>query len=357
MPASPNIALLRIAAQRIVGSDLASPAAVGSWLTAMQGQDLPGALTAIALRVTDPQREAVIAAFNDGALVRSWPMRGTLHVVAAEDLPWMMETLGARGLASAKGRRRDLGIDPAATERAQQAATTALKQHGRLTRTELFAAWKEAGEETADQRGVHLLGQLCQLGVLCLGPLAGKEQLIVLVEDWIKGPRRLARDAALAELAGRFYRSHGPATVKDLARWAQLTVADAKAGTAAVAGDLETLEVNGAAYLMDPATPDRLADHRRAARGVLLLPGFDELVLGYGDRTATVAAEHSDLIVPGGNGMFKATVIKEGRAIGTWKRGGKSAAPAIDATAFGTFSAPTAKAIDAAYRRLTPALG
>src|ERR1700712_1827967 len=109
MSSSHDIALLRLTAQRIPGPRLSSPLDAVDWLTAVQGQDLPGALTAIALRTESLDRAAVTDAFNSGQLVRSWPMRGTLHVMTARDMPWMVRTLGSRGLAAAKGRRAQLG--------------------------------------------------------------------------------------------------------------------------------------------------------------------------------------------------------------------------------------------------------
>ena len=117
------------------------------------------------------------------------------------------------------------------------------------------------------------------------------------------------RDEALGEWADRYFRSHGPASVADFTRWTGLPAADARAGVAVARADLAELVVDGTTYLMDPATPDRLAGCRRAAGGTFLLPGFDEYVLGYGDRSAIVAAEDADRIVPGGNGMFRATVV------------------------------------------------
>src|SRR5687767_10099016 len=100
-----EVALLRLAAQHIAGGGLPGPTEVVRRLTAVQAQDLPGALTSVALRTTGRLRKDVVAALDAGDIVRSWPMRGTLHLVAAEDLIWLLDLLGARMLAGSAGRR------------------------------------------------------------------------------------------------------------------------------------------------------------------------------------------------------------------------------------------------------------
>ena len=195
----------------------------------------------------------------------------------------------------------------------------------------------DGGIDVTGQRGIHLLGHLSQTGTLCLGPREDGEQQFVLLDEWIRAPRRLERAEALAELALRFFRGHGPATVKDLARWAFLTMADVRAGLAAVQDELLSLEVDGVEYLLDPETPDLLAGCRGEACGTFVLPGFDEFVLGYGDRGAVVDREHFERIVPGGNGMFRPTVVHQGRIVGTWGYTGRGAKRTVTAAPFARF--------------------
>jgi hypothetical protein len=275
-------------------------------------------------------------------------MRGTLHLVAAEDLGWMIGLLGPRVLAGAPTRRQRLGITDATVEAAGEIAVEALRGGRRLTRAELLAVLADAGVDTTGQRGYHLLWYLAQTGTLCLGPLDGGDQRFVLTDEWIPAPRRLTPEAAVAELAGRFFRSHGPATVKDLARWAGLRVTEARAGLAAARDGRARLEVDGVEHWLDPETPDRLAACRAEARGVFLLPGFDEFVLGYGERGAVLSPEHADRIVPGGNGMFRPTVVSGGRIVGTWGFTGRGARRTVEVTPFDALPARVAAAVAAA---------
>ena len=340
-----EIALLRLVAQRIAGPRPAAATEAVRRLTAVQGQDLPGALLSVALRTTDGARADVEAALDAGEVVRSWPMRGTLHLLAAEDLPWLIELLGPRMLAGAPARRAQLRITDESIEQARGIAVEALAGGRRLRRKELLGALAEGGVDIAGQRGYHLLWYLSQTSTLCLGPMDDGEQCFVLMDEWIRAPRRLEHDEALAELAGRFFRGHGPATVKDLARWANIRITEARAGLAAVRDTLARLEVDGVDYFLDPETPDLLATCRKEARGTFLLPGFDEFVLGYGDRSAVLDPAFADRIVPGGNGMFRPTVVSDGRIVGTWQWTGRGAKRTVTATPFTEFTPEVAEAV------------
>jgi hypothetical protein len=352
MTSARDLALLRLVAQRVAGPPPATATEAVRLLTCVQGQDLPGALTSVALRTAARTRPGVEAALDAGEVVRSWPMRSTLHLVPAEDLHWLLELCGPRVLAGAAKRRAVLGLTETDTERAREVVTAALRGGRRCGRKELLAVLADGAVDVTGQRGYHLLWYLAQTGTLCLGPTAGGEQAFVLLDEWVTAPRRLDRDAALAELALRYFRGHGPATVADLARWAGLTVTDVRAGVAAVRDRLATVQVDGREHLLAPETADLLATYRAEAAGLFLLPGFDEFVLGYADRSCAVPPEFADRIVPGGNGVFRPTVVHRGRVLGTWAWQGRGAGRTVVATPFTTFPDEVAAAIPAAAAAL-----
>ena len=347
-----EVALLRLAAQRLVGPGHATPQAAVHWLTAVQAQDHPGALTSVALRSGPCTRTDVVVALDAGEVVRSWPMRGTLHLVAAEDLSWMLRLMASRVVDATARRRTEMGLDAAQLAQARDLAVDALCGGGRLRRSELFAVWDAAGLSTPAQRGAHMLSYLAMTGTLVFGPIRDGEPLLVLVDEWIPQPRSLERDEALGELARRYFCSHGPATVADLTRWTKLPAGDVREGLALARPRLATFEVDGVEHLMDPATPDLLATARAQAEGVLLLPGFDELMLGYGDRRACLDPAYSDRIAPGGNGVFRPTVVSAGRVVGTWSRSGRGTAPSVTATPFTTFPPAVSRRIPEVYAAL-----
>jgi hypothetical protein len=347
-----EVALLRLAAQRLVGPGCATPLETVRWLGAVQAQDYPGALTSVALRTASCTTTDVVTALDAGELARSWPMRGTLHLVAAEDLPWMLRVLATRVVDTTARRRAGLGLTAAHVDRARDVAVSALRGGGRLRRRDLFRLWDAAGLSTPDQRGAHLLGLLAMTGTLTFGPTSSGEPLLVLVDEWIATPRELDDEEALGELAERYFRSHGPASVADFTRWTKLRAADVRAGLALARPRLVTIEVDGVEHLMDPGTPEVLAAARRQAEGVALLPGFDELMLGYGDRRASLDPVFADRIVPGGNGVFRPTVVSAGRVIGTWSRTGRPAGSGITATPFTSFPPEVSARIAERYAAL-----
>jgi hypothetical protein len=347
-----EVALLRLVAQRVAVPGFASAADAVRWLTAVQAQDYHGALTSVALRTTDRSRADVQAALDAGEVVRSWPMRGTLHFVAAEDLSWMLELMTPRVLSAAASRRAQLSLDAAALERARDIAGEALAGGRRLSRAELFSVWDAGGLSTAGQRGYHMLWHLAQTGLLCFGPVRDREQLVVLVEEWITNPRRPGRDQALGELAWRYFASHGPATLKDFMRWTKLVAADARAGLWLAKPRLARGEVEGVEHFMHSQTPELLDACRGAAEGIVLLPGFDEFILGYQDRAAVVAAEFASRLVPGANGMFRPTVVIDGRVVATWKHVGSGAGRRLEVVPFAPLADEVTVAVAEVYATL-----
>ncbi|WP_432488646.1 winged helix DNA-binding domain-containing protein [Kineococcus sp. SYSU DK018] len=333
MPTSASeVGLWRLVAQRVV-PPLPGAAQVVEHLTCVQAQDLRAAATAVALR-TAPGAAGLAAALDAGRVVRSWPLRGTLHLLPAADLPWVLALCAPRVLRSTATRRAGLGIGDDDVRAARTAAEGLLGGGRGASRAELLAAFEAAGQSTAAGRGYHLLLHLSLSGVLCLGPLRGGEQEFVLLAEHVSAPRVLDGDEALAEIARRFLLSHGPATVADLARWAGLPVTAARRGVAAVRGELAAVDVGGVELLHDPALGDLVAAHRGEAAALHLLPGFDEFLLGYADRSHVLPPEHVQRVVPGGNGVFRGTVVHGGAVVGTWGRG----RPGVAAEPFGEFT-------------------
>lgn len=308
------LATLRLAAQGIGGALFEHPVEVVRHLLAMQAQDFAGALWAVGLRTAAATEADVEQAIADRQIVRSWPQRGTLHLVAAEDLHWMLALTSARTVQSAAGRHRALGLTDADFAAAARIAETAIGS-GTLERGDLLAALDAGGVSTEGQRGAHLLLYLAVTGLTVFGPRVGKQHSFALLDGWAPSRRALDGDEALAELALRYLASHGPATDRDLAWWSSLTLTQVRRGIAAVAPQLERLTVDGTDHWHRPGlTP--------APAGVHALPGFDEYVLGYQDRSAQLGADWAARIVPGGNGMFLPTVVANGEIVGTWKRTG-----------------------------------
>jgi hypothetical protein len=347
-----EIARLRLLNHRIIGNKCADPAAVARWMGALQAQDYGQAVWAVGLRTQRPALGAVEQAIINGQLVLTWPMRGTMHLVPAEDAAWMVRLLAPRVLRGLTARLRQLELDQATIERSKTVFYEALRGGQRLTRAGMMLALEQAGISTQGQRGYHLLGHTAQLGHICFGPLLERQQTFVLLDEWVPQARQLAREEALAELAQRYFSSHGPATVHDFANWAGLTLADARQGLEAVQPALVSEKVEDKTYWL--AAGETVAASN--AGTVQLLPGFDEYLLGYKDRQAVLAAEHAAKVVPGGNGVFKPMVVVDGQIVGTWQRTVKKGAVNVAVSIFGG-EAVDADALADAARQYAEFLG
>jgi hypothetical protein len=268
----------------------------------------------VGLRLPGSADATIEAALADGSILRSWPMRGTLHFVASEDLHWMLDLTRERMLRKAASNFASDGLTAGVLARAGDLAGDALVGGATITRDDLYEILATAGVSPVGQARYHALWYLCQIGLLCLGPPAGKSQTFVLLDEWVPQPRRLERDEALEELAFRYVRSHGPATDRDFSWWSSLTLTDARKGLAMAADRLEQRSVEETVYHF-------AADlHEPRAPGTHLLPGFDEYLLGYTDRGAALPEKYATLVAPGKNGMFLPTVVVDGAVVGTWKR-------------------------------------
>ncbi|MET7671432.1 winged helix DNA-binding domain-containing protein [Micromonospora luteifusca] len=294
---------------------------VVEWFGAMQAQDLASGLWSLGARLPGRTSADVQAALERREALRTWPMRGTVHLIPPADARWMLELTGVRSLAGAATRRAQLGLTDADADRAVDVLGAALAGGGRLTRGECLAALRAAGVATDGQRGYHLLWYASVRGVTCVAPNVGTEQTFALLDEWAPEQRHLGRDEALALLAHRYARGHGPVTAREFAGWSGLTLTDARRGLAAAADVLRTVRVEDEPMHVDAALADiALADARTSLDDVLALPGFDEYLLGYRDRTLMLDPAHQAAVVPGNNGIFQATVVRAGRVVGVWKR-------------------------------------
>lgn len=298
-----------------------------SRMLAMQGQDWRSSRWALGVRTPGTSLSDVQAAFNEGHLVRSWPMRGTIHVVAAEDIGWMQQATNKRVLAGAPKRRAFLGMSDETLDRLVEVSVAALATGHSVNRDELSAIWSEAGIEWQSNWRYHIIWWLCQNGIATFGPLGDDtEPRLVLAETWIRNPRTLTGDDALCELATRYTAARGPVSRKDLAWWSGLTARETDRGFALAEErglvTQVTVAPEGSMWvapeLLEKLGSDTGTEDTPRWR---LLPAFDEHLLGYTERNAQLDPAHFDRIVPGRNGVFLATVVDSGRVVGTWKRG------------------------------------
>ncbi len=319
----------RLYNQQISRQQFSKPEEVVSWMGAVQSQDWQGGLWGIGLRMKNPDFTQILEAINTGKIVRTWPMRGTLHFIAAKDARWMLELLTPRIIANYAWRHEQLGITQDMLVRAGKVITKALRGGKRLTRPQIYELFEREKIPAKESKGLHILGRLAHDRLIIFGPREGKQATFVLFDEWIPKGESPSREEALREIAKRYFQSHGPATVYDFAWWTGLTMKDARKG-------YEMMKVS--------ATERERGSTEASGPNVYLLPPFDEYIVAYKDRSAIMEEHHGKLINPGANGMLAPTIIIDGRVVGTWNR-------KMEMKFFRKIDAQEKKAIDAAIER------
>lgn len=302
---------LRLNNQQLTHPSFTKPADVVRWFGAIQSQDLPGSLCAIGLRMRHATEDLVERAIASRSIVRSWPMRRTIHCMAAEDARWMIGLLAPRGIDRMKPYHRKMGITDDHLRRAGKVFESALAGDQQLTRAELYRELNASGVRTEAPNGLalgmHLICHWAQAGLICIAARKGKQPTFTLLEGWTPRGRKLSGDDAFAELARLYFQSHGPATVKDFAWWAGLTMKEAQRALLLAADLLKSGTIDGVESWQMRKSPAAPA----GPLPVLLLPPFDEYTVAYADRAAVLTSISYGLA---------ANLLISGRIAGTWKR-------------------------------------
>jgi Winged helix DNA-binding domain len=280
-----------------------------SQAVALQGQDHRANRLAVRVRTTGLTAKDVDAACRDRTVVRTWAMRGTLHMLAAADFWWMNGVLGPYFAARGAPRRRQLGLDDDLLER----AAGALEKHLRepLGRRELVDRL-DLPIDPDSQAPAHLLAWAANVGLVCRGPENDHgEPTYVLAQDWVGARPDIDLPAATATLARRYLAGYGPATAEDLAAWSGLPITRARAALASVADEVTAVDLDG-------VTGYVVGEVDTAPAPARLLGHFDAYLLGYRGRDLAVPADLRPRVQTGG-GFVMPTVLVDGRAVGTWR--------------------------------------
>ena len=307
------------------GQPLSGPADVVGRMLAVQAQDFGQALWAVGSRIRGSTRKDVLAVLDSAEVVRSAPVRGTLHFVRPADLRWMLGLTAERMIKSASRRLAELDLDQRTLHRARDVAGEALAGGMALSRDEFLETLDSSGISTAGQRGYHIIWYLAQTQLVCWGPSDGSPQALVLLDEWAPGGSAPDREEALRRFVLRYFTGHGPARLQDFTWWSKLTLADAKVGLTQARCELVEYVYDGASYW---ALPD-VTDPDPPAGGGLLLAGYDEYILGYQDRAPSLPPEYANRIQLAKNGVFKPSLLLDGRAVGTWRRNPRDNTAAI----------------------------
>jgi hypothetical protein len=323
-------------------------------LGAVQAQNATAARWAVGVRATDAGETDVEHLFVAGDVVRSWTMRGTLHIVAAEDLGWMLSLTSARQRSNVAREASLRGITDADFERASELIAADVAENGPRTRAETLPALERAGIEVGNERGYRLIRDAALRGLVAWGPLRGKQPQLVTVPQ----EHGIERDEALARFLTRYLAGHAPATVRDFAWWSGLTLTDARRALEVAGHDVEVV---GADHWL--ALPGNLHEEPPTSGKsstsdiVQATPAWDEYVLGYRDRSPVLDPAFALRVSPTGNGVFLPTIVSSGRVVGTWRQSLEGRRLVAEAEPFTRLTASERRGFDASIDRLARFLG
>ncbi len=320
-----QVRFLRLRAQRLTPQppgEATSVVQVVREMCGIQAQDASAATLAVR-----PRSAGLVAAdveqsrVQDRSVVRTWGPRGTLHLLAAEDLGWLLPLIGPVFVAGDRRRREELGLSEDICARGIRLIRDVLADQGPMTRAELFEHLATHGIHLEGQARPHLLFLPALEGIICLGPDRGAEPTYVLLNDWIDHEHTghpLSEDEAYAELTRRYLSAYGPVTPEDQAAWSGMPLSKTRAAWQRVKDELLGVETTGSpAWMLKKraAWLDQLPTHPPI---VLLLPRFDIYLLGYRNRDLAIPPQYAKRINAGG-GIIHPTVLVDGQVVGTWK--------------------------------------
>jgi hypothetical protein len=266
--------------------------------------------------------DITMAIDEERSLVRTWTMRGTLHLVDARDIRWLVAGLGPVTIAKTRRRRLELGLDDDLLTRALKEIKAVMSKAGAMTRWELADALARKGIvlEKKSQAPIHLIMYAALSGLMCLGPeRENGEPTYVLLDQWVaKDKGEPVRDA-ITRLAIRYFKGYGPATLSDFSSWSGIPITHARDAWKSLAGkkEIHEVRVDGKSLWMISGEAGRPAARSARRPLVRLLPAFDAYVLAYSDRELLMPREMHARVYHGGQTL--ATIVVDGEVVGVWR--------------------------------------
>ncbi len=334
----------RSTTHHLASPDFKNAGEVVRWFGAVQAQDFFASLWAVGQRMKKAVEADVERAIAERQIVRSYPMRGTLHFTPPEDLRWMLKLMTPRIIAKSARLYRDASLNTAVFRKSAAIFERALQGENQLTREEMYEVLEDNKIQTKNYRGLHILGHLSQEGLLCFGPRKGKQQTFVLLDEWIPESNNLTREESLAKLTLNYFTGHGPATLQDLVWWSGLTVADIKVGIDMVKSQLSEEKIDDVTYYFSDASVKKTSK-------ALLLPVYGEYTVAYKERDLLLDEKAAKSLKQINNLVFTNTVVIKGAVVGVWRRTIKKEKTLIEINPLIKLSAPQKESIEAAAKK------
>ncbi|HUG86826.1 MAG TPA: winged helix DNA-binding domain-containing protein [Euzebya sp.] len=339
------IARWRMQTMRLSDRTYASPAAVVEGLLAVQAENHPQASWAVATRTPATGHAQMAQLFDAGVLLRTHVLRPTWHYVRPADIRWLIEVTAPRIRRTFVPLQRELLLDDATLDAAAVVVVQSLAGGTHLTREAIGERLADAGLPSEGQGLGVVMAYAELLALVCSGAMDGTRHTYALLEERAPDARRLDREEALAQLVLRYFTGHGPATERDLAYWATMTLTDVRAGLAQVADQLQHMEVQGRTYWFASAGSGLGAMTCPPAH---LLQILDEYHNGYQDSRYILDA---DGIVPRGRQASVGMALVDGQLVGGMRRTMRAEEVRFDLDLFRALDPSEREAVDQAAQR------
>ncbi|MBQ7690965.1 MAG: AlkZ family DNA glycosylase [Muribaculaceae bacterium] len=315
-----NPVSIRLLSQQLAAPRFSEPAEVVSHMGAMQAQEYRMMRWAVAMRTRKPSAQAFKQAFDSGRIIRLHLMRGTWQLVADDDYQMMIDLCAAKAIAVTQGWMKSNRISIADDERKRVGdilAQTAA-DNGSATKEDFIQALNEKGLPMDGHRLSYHIRMAEFTGTLCSGDLLPMKATYALATDKVNRTGKMDRDEALARLTRKYFQSHQPATLEDFVWWSGLNVGDCRKGMALVGDWLHRVNLNGRWFYL---TDDRRTRGCRAGR-FLLIPPYDEYLIGYKSRDIVLPPQHRHR-AHNNSGIFQPVIARDGIVCGNWSPFGK----------------------------------
>jgi hypothetical protein len=310
-----DILCYRLNNQQISATLFSKPQEMVSWMGALQAQDYSMAKWALGCRLPGSTDRQIEKDFQEGKILRTHVLRPTWHFVDPRDVRWMLELTAPGIRAFARNHYANLGIDSRLLKRSKRILEKALDSTGGMARNELKKWFVRAKIDTADARFGFLLLDAELDGLICSAGRRGNQFAYGLLEQIVAPSKSLTADESLAELTKRYFTSHGPALMQDFAWWSGLPLTEIKKGLAMNGSGLISEKRMDQTYWSSSSAANQV----KPLKGAYFLPGFDEYFIGYKDRSVLTDPAFAKKIM-GVNGIFRPTLIRNGKITGLWKR-------------------------------------
>ena len=309
------ITKIRVLSQQLARPSFGSARDLVSWMGAMQAQDYTMQKWAVGIRLKSGTIGKVEKALNNGEILRTHVMRPTWHLVAAEDIRWMLK-LSAKRIRSAcdswhKGQDMPLGLE----SKSFRLMEKIMEGNKSLTKQEIAEEFNKAGIVTDDPLIKRLLINAETEGLVCSGVEKKNKPTYALLEERVAPVKELHKEEALAKLALNYFRSHSPATFEDFLWWSGLNITEARQAIGFIEGELMKERFASSEFYVHSSC------NKKAKRpGVFhLMPAYDEYLISYKDRSAAMDVNHYPKAFTN-YGIFFPVVMHNGRIVGNWKK-------------------------------------